>query len=129
MRTILSIIAGFIVWSVIWVTADAVLRTAWTSYDESIKGMTFNSVMLIIPLVLSVTASIISGYVTAVTARENTRSTLILGIVLFIVGLLVQISVWDKIPLWYHLAFLILLIPATVFGGKLNSKNKAMAFS
>ena len=120
LKMILGVIAGFIVWSILWVAGDTVLRTVWTSYDESVKTMQINSVILIVPLILSVFVSIISGYVAALIAGENTKSPLILGIILLIVGVLVQMSVWEQIPLWYHLTFWILLVPMTILGGKLK---------
>ena len=50
---------------------------------------------------------------------DHRLTTLILGILLLIVGVLVQAMVWNLLPIWYHLIFLILLIPATIAGGKL----------
>jgi predicted transporter len=123
LRIFLGVTVGFVVWSILWVGVDAILRAVWTSYDESVKSMTFSSSMLIVPLVLSAVVSIISGFVAALISRENSKSSLILGILLLIVGIFVQMSVWDKIPLWYHLTFLILLIPMTILGGKLRTEK------
>jgi len=120
LRIFLGVTVGFVVWSILWVGVDAILRAVWTSYNESVKAMTFSSTMLIIPLVLSAFCSIVAGFVAALIARENLRSPLILGILLLIFGIFVQISVWDKIPLWYNLAFWILLIPMTILGGRLR---------
>ena len=121
LRVILGVAAGFIVWSILWVGVDAILRLVWTSYDESVKAMNFSSSMLIVPLVLSAVVSIISGFVAALISKESSKSPLILGILLLIVGIFVQVNVWDKIPLWYNLAFWILLIPMTVLGGRLRT--------
>lgn len=123
LKIVLGVIVGFVVWSILWVGIDAVLRAVWLSYDESVKAMTFSSTMLMIPLVLSAFCSIVAGFVAALIARENLRSPLILGILLLIFGIFVQISVWDKIPLWYNLAFWILLIPMTILGGRLRTEK------
>jgi len=123
LKIILGVIVGFVIWSILWVGVDAILRMVWTDYDESVKAMTFSSTMLIVPLILSAIVSIISGFVAALIAKENSKSPLILGILLLIVGIFVQISVWDKIPLWYNLAFWILLIPMTVLGGRLLTER------
>jgi len=125
LRIILGVVAGFIVWSILWVGVDAGLRAVWISYDESVKAMTFSSSMLIVPLILSAIVSVVSGFVAALIAKENSKSPLILGIVLLIVGIFAQMGVWDKIPLWYHLAFWILLIPMTVLGGKLRAETRS----
>jgi uncharacterized protein (DUF983 family) len=79
--------------------------------------------MLIVPLILSAVCSITAGFVAALIAGENSKSPLILGALLLIAGIFAQMGVWDKIPLWYHLAFWILLIPMTVLGGKLISQT------
>lgn len=122
LRLILGVIAGFFVWSILWVAGDALVRVVWTSYDESVKAMSFSSALLVVPLILSIVCSVISGFVTALIAKESFLSTLILGVLLLLVGIFVQVSVWDKVQVWYHLAFLISLIPATILGGKLRKE-------
>lgn len=123
LKIALGVIVGFLVWSILWVGFDALLRAVLTSYDESVKAMTFSSLMLILLLVLSAVVSIISGFIAALISKENSKSPLILGILLLIVGVIVQMGVWDKIPLWYHLTFWILLVPMTVLGGRLRSEK------
>ncbi len=119
LKIFLGVVAGFFVWSILWVGIDAVLKGVWAGYKENVEAMSFSPAMLIVPLILSAVCSIIAGFVAALIARENSKSPLILGALLLIVGIFVQIGVWDKIPLWYHLAFWILLVPMTIFGGKL----------
>ncbi|MDQ3181903.1 MAG: hypothetical protein M3Q33_15470 [Acidobacteriota bacterium] len=123
LKIALGVIVGFLIWSLLWVGFDALLRLIWTSYDESVKAMNFSSSMLIVPLVLSAVVSIVSGFVAASIAKENSKAPFILGILLLIVGIFVQIGVWDRIPLWYHLTFWILLTPMIVLGGKLRSER------
>ena len=119
LKIILGVVAGFFVWSILWVGTDAVLKAVWTGYKENVEAMSFSPAMLIVPLILSAVCSITAGFVAALIAGENSKSPLILGALLLIAGIFAQMGVWDKIPLWYHLAFWILLIPMTVFGGKL----------
>ncbi|HSK71388.1 MAG TPA: hypothetical protein VK892_06810, partial [Pyrinomonadaceae bacterium] len=102
-RLILGVIVGFVVWSILWVGGDAILGAVWTSYYESATAMSFSSAMLFVPLILSIICSVISGYIAALIAKEAFLSTLILGVLLLIVGIFVQMSIWDKIQLWYHL--------------------------
>lgn len=120
LRVILGVIAGFALWSVLWVGVDAVLRAVSSEYNRSVEAMSFTTGQLIIPLILSALCSVAAGFAAAWVARENTLAPWILGVILLIVSIFVQMSVWDKIPLWYNLAFWILLIPATVLGGRLR---------
>lgn len=120
-KIILGAIVGFFVWSILWVGGDAILKAVSVNYAESAATMNFSAPMLMIPLILSAAVSIVSGFVAASIARENTKSPLLLGILLLITGIFVQLSVWEKIPVWYHLAFWVLLIPMASLGGKLRS--------
>ncbi len=131
LKIILGIIVGFIVWSVLWAGSHElikILSSGWygkidTEFMDAItKGTSYtvDSTILVLSLIRSVLFSIIAGFVAAFIAKENTLSTLILGVLLLIVGILVQVSIWSYMPLWYHIPFLILLIPMAVFGGKLK---------
>src|SRR5687767_6219167 len=132
-RIILGAIAGFIVWSILWVGSDAVfsaISTDWgkTSADfrDAVARNTpyaLSSTVLIALLIKSFIVSIISGFITALIARENTKSTFALGVLLLLFGIFVQISHWNYMPLWYHIPFLIMLIPMTIFGGKLKKQS------
>ncbi len=129
LRIISGVIVGFIVWSVVWIGTDAILTIISPNwYAKNIvdlntaaaNGQPYQSetVMTIMALSLSVICSFISGFIAALIARENVKSTLILGILLLLVGLSVSVSFWNYFPLWYHILFLLLLIPVTVWGGK-----------
>jgi hypothetical protein len=118
-------IVGFIVWTVLWLGSDALMNMIPTfnnlsvDIDGSISNIPTN--YLIIKLVLSVIFSIIAGLIAAAISKETTKAPLILGVALLIVGIFFQLSSWDLLPLWYHMIFLILLLPMAMFGGKLRS--------
>lgn len=116
-RSILSVFAGMVCWTVLWLGMGAALRAAMpTAFDAN--GMTQSNGILTLILVLSVAFSIIAGYITGVFARRREIThTLVLGVIQLGIGMLVQSSVWDQMPLWYHLSFLVLLIPGNVLGG------------
>jgi hypothetical protein len=46
----------------------------------------------------------------------------ILSVLLIVVGVFVQAQLWRLLPAWYHLSFLILLLPATLAGAWLRFK-------
>ncbi len=129
-RIILGVIAGFITWSILWVGSDAVfsaISADWgktsTDFQEAVADQTpysLSTAVLIALLIKSFIVSLISGFVTASIAGENTKSTLVLGIVLLLFGIFVQASHWNYMPLWYHIPFLLMLIPMTILGGKLT---------
>lgn len=130
LRIIIGIIAGYLVWSILWIGSDAVFSAIspdWgkTSAEfqaaaENKTSYTLASSVLIVLLIKSFIVSIISGYLTAWIARENLKSTLGLGVLLLISGIFIQSAYWNYMPLWYHIPFLLMLIPMTVLGGKLR---------
>ena len=133
LRLILGIVVGFIVWSILWVGSDAFFMAISTSYRDYMEGFQkaletkqpfeLSSVILLLTLFKSFICSIISGLIAALIAKENNKSTLFLGILLLAFGIFIQSVYWNYIPLWYHLTFLILLIPMTFLGGKLRRQN------
>jgi hypothetical protein len=132
LRIISGIIVGFIVWSILWVGSDAVfsaISSDWgktsTDFREAVANQTpytLSFAVLIALLIKSFIVSIISGLIAVLIARENTKSTLILGVLLLLFGIFVQIIHWNYMPLWYHIPFLIMLIPMTILGGKLAKR-------
>jgi hypothetical protein len=131
LKMVLGIIGGFVVWSILWVGSDAVLMAilpGWyvkhqTEFAEALASkqpFVVDSTILLMHLVRSVIVSIISGLIAVVISRENTLTTIILGVLLLAFGLFVQLMAWSYLPLWYHIPFLALLVPMTVLGGKLK---------
>jgi len=111
------VIVGFVVWSVLWLGSNQVLQVAFPdafTADDVATGST----VLLIALALSVLFSVLAGWLTARMAKTpDNRPAVYLGILLLIVGIAVQAAYWDAMPLWYHLAFLLLLLPAAMLGG------------
>ncbi len=134
LRIILAVIIGFVAWSILWVGSDQVLRSVspewYGRHQAAVEVAAFNNepfesdaTISLISLLRSVLFSIMAGFLTAIIAGENRSSTLILGIVLLVVGLIFQIFGWNYFPVWYHLLFLALLVPMTILGGKLRTSS------
>lgn len=121
-RSILAVLAGMVVWAALWVPGSLWLGSLFPGAVEPDQPIT-NTTLLLIWLVLSVVLSVLAGYVTGAIARTNrAKHGLALGIVQLAIGLGVQISAWDLMPLWYHVPFLALLIPANVYGATLGKR-------
>ena len=131
-RIILGVIAGFILWSILWIGSDQLLMAVWPEWygehqimfqfamNEN-KPFVPDSTILIMHIIRSIIISIIAGFFAAMIAKENSRSTLALGVLLLAFGTTVQLMAWNYLPIWYHLIFLVLLVPMTILGGKLKS--------
>lgn len=131
-RIILGVVAGFIAWSIIWVGSDQVLinlSKGWYAphqfeFEKAIYNdapFSPDNLVMLISLLRSVIASLLSGFLAAFVAGENRKAPMVLGVVLLLVGIAVQAMVWNYQPIWFHISFLLLLIPVTIMGGKLRS--------
>ena len=112
-RSILAVVAGLTLWSVLWVGGAAVFG-----------GEPGQPVMAAGPLLgliaYSVILSFLSGWTTGrlAPAGEAIKHATILAVLLLAIGIMVEVSGWDLAPAWYHLVFLALLVPATLAGGR-----------
>lgn len=118
-KSILSVVAGYALWTAVFLGGSAGVRAVMAGvHDEA--GMTSDITALSAYLILSVVASLAAGFVTAKIADPpRTRWVLITAIALLATGIPVQLSAWDQLPVRYNLAFLLLLLPMTVFGGRM----------
>lgn len=137
-RIILAVVAGFFAWSIMWVGGEQVLSMVspdwFGAHQIAFEKATFNkeaytpdSAILILNVVRGIIITIVSGFLAAVIAGENRRSTLILGVLLLAFGLIVVAMTWEIIPIWYHALFSLMLIPMTIVGGRLKSFTPAAA--
>lgn len=135
-RIIAGVIVGFIVWSIVWVGSEALmaaLSPEWLGkhYLDAQTALTAGTPLAsandagiaIINLIRSFITSIMGGYMAALVAGEYKRSTMALGIILLFVGIAVQYMFWNFAPAWYHIIFVLALIPMTILGGRLRRSS------
>lgn len=123
LRAALAVIAGYAVWTVIWLAGGAGVAAAFPgAFPE--EGRFEQAPPLIALLVLSLVCSLAAGASCGAIAKSS-RPVLITAILLLITGIGVQAAAWSSYPLWYHIPFLALLIPATGVGGHLILRKNA----
>ena len=126
-RSILSVIGGFVLWTVLWLSSNGTL-TAIMPRQFRADGSTENSVILALMLAMSVVFSIAAGYVAVLIARRSEmRHAWALGILQLVVGIFVQSQYWSVMPVWYHVIFLALLLPGILAGAKLRASRSPSA--
>jgi hypothetical protein len=123
-KKILSVVAGLAVWMTIVGVAGAIMRLSWPAYASVADAMTFTLPMLVARLSISVLATLATGLVTATIAPRFMLARLMPGVLLLIVFIPVHVKLWDKFPVWYHLAFLVSLVPLTYLGGTMVPARK-----
>lgn len=130
LRKILGIIAGYAVWSVLWLALGSSARAVSPgSFGED--GSASAGILLVF-LAASVVFSLLAGWLAARVGDPAGRSRapgLWTGLLLLATGLPVQLGYWDAMPLWYHLPFLVLLLPAAYLGGSIRRSGARSARS
>ncbi|NNF59038.1 MAG: hypothetical protein HKN04_12460 [Rhodothermaceae bacterium] len=119
-RNILAVVAGFVAWTVVFLGLAAVIRALFPdAYGPD--GAVIEALPLLLVLVGSFIASVIAGYATArLATSDEARYVLVQAFLLLVVGLFVEISSWELTPAWYHIVFLLSLVPLTLVGGRLG---------
>jgi hypothetical protein len=116
-RKILSVVAGLVAFIAVVTVAGIVMRGSWPEYARVADAMSFTLPMMIARLSIGAVATIAAGWVTAAVARGSTLVTLAPGVLLLVAFIPEHVTIWEKFPVWYHLTFLLSLIPLTYLGG------------
>ena len=126
-RMILAVLAGAVVWATLWVGGTQALQSAFPSLLAMGQPVT-NAGALIGLILYSVALSILAGYVTAaVASRDPMPAVKALAILQLLLGIGVEVSGWSLTPVWYHVVFLALIVPATVYGGRARARRRGAA--
>lgn len=115
LRAILAIIAGYILWTALWFAGNLTIFAE--AAEIAGNGERYDQTgPLVGILILSVVCSTAAGLTASLIAGRRPRAriaALILGLLLLLTGIGVQLGVWELMPVWYHLTFLVLLLPVT----------------
>jgi hypothetical protein len=120
-RDILGVIAGLAVWIAIAGVAGLTMRSAWPEYASVADAMTFTLSMMFARLATGALATLGAGWVAAVIARRSVLASVTAGLLLVVVFVPQHIMLWNKFPVWYHLTFLVSLVPLAYVGGQINA--------
>jgi hypothetical protein len=124
-RAIVGVIAGYAVWTALWLGGNSLLFGR--AGEVVASGQKFTAVGLLLGiLALSVVCSLAAGAAAAAIAKARTRgAVMVMGTLLLATGIAVQASVWNLMPVWYHVPFLVLVVPACILGARLVSGGRA----
>ncbi len=116
MRSVAAVIGGLVAWIVLATIGNFVLRALLPGYADVEQAMTFTAGMQAGRLLVGAAASFGAGWAAARIARGAGRVAWALTIVLVVLFVPVHYGLWDRFPLWYHLAFFASLVVATPAG-------------
>jgi hypothetical protein len=122
-RSILACLAGLLTWMVVVTLINRVLRLSLPDYTAAEHTLQFTLIMKWARLVMAIITSIAAGAVTRWVAPSSRWAPWILGAIVFAMFLPTHIAIWNKFPVWYHLTFLLTIIPAVLVGALLRPRR------
>jgi hypothetical protein len=119
-RAIFAFVAGLVTWILVVSLLDRGLRIALAGYAAAEPDLTFTPAMMAARLTMAALTSLIAGAVAGATAPASTYVAWILGAGLLAAFLPEHVMIWHRLPIWYHLTFLLTLLPLVVLGSRLG---------
>jgi hypothetical protein len=121
-RTALAVVAGLVAWAAIVTLINFGLEAAIPGYREAMPTMVFTLTMKISRLVMAAVTSVLAGVVVRLVAPASRFAPWITGGIILALFLPEHIQIWPRFPVWYHLSFLVPLVPLVVLGSVLAAK-------
>lgn len=123
-RTVLAVLAGAAIWATLWIGGTQAAQAAFPNVLAAHQPVTHLGALLGL-IAYSLPLSMLAGYVTAaLSPREPMRAVWILAVLQLALGIVAETSAWNLTPVWYHVVFLALVVPATVYGGTLRVRRR-----
>src|SRR5215469_13696489 len=126
-RTIGAIVAGIVAWAVVVTVLNIGLRLWLPGYVQVEHTLVFTLPMKIARLLIAAVTSLVAGAVTRAIASRSRWAPWVVGLVILLPFLWVHSHIWSKFPVWYHLTFLLPLVPLVVLGAELSSATSGAA--
>lgn len=120
-RTIGAVVAGVVLWGALWNGGNALLGVA----GVVTVGEPITSVPVLLGLIAySAVLSVLAGYVAALIKGGVAMGAVqALAGVNLTIGIVVEVMYWSLMPAWYHIVFLVLVVPMTLVGGRMRSRG------
>jgi hypothetical protein len=118
-RSILACLVGLLTWVVVVSVINRVLRLSLPNYTTAEHTLQFTLGMKWARLLMAIVTSLLAGAVTRWISPSSRWAPLIVGSVVLAMFLPAHIAIWSKFPVWYHLTFLLTIIPAVLVGALL----------
>jgi hypothetical protein len=121
-RAALAIVAALVAWAAVATLLNFGVRAAIPGYHAVEQSFVFTLPMMIARLALAVAASLAAGIVARTIAPASRYAPLVAGAILLVLFVPVHIQIGARLPLWYHLFFLVTLVPFVLLGARLKAR-------
>jgi hypothetical protein len=123
-RTVGGIVAGFFAWGVVVTLLNFGLRAAIPGYHAAEATLQFTMAMKAGRLIEAAIASLAAGAVVGWIAPSTKWAPWAVGLIILAMFLPVHVRLWNTFPVWYHLTFLVPLVPLVVLGSWFMRTNR-----
>jgi hypothetical protein len=120
-KAVVAVAAGLAAFIAVIAVAGLIMRSTWPTYVRVADAMTFTLPMLFARLSIAAVAMLAAGWATAAIAPRSLLVRLLPGLLLLVAFIPQHIALWNTFPVWYHLTFLVSLVPLTYLGGRIGS--------
>jgi hypothetical protein len=120
-RQIGAVVAGYAVWTVLWLGLGSVLR-AMAILPAADAAAIENTPPLLVLLAGSIIASLVAGFVVAVITKRRSHTAGSDPRPAVARDGRVRANAVQLMPVWYHVAFLALLMPVCIVGFRLRAR-------
>ena len=121
-RTISSIIAGLVAWTVVATLLNFGLRAVLPGYHAAESSLQFTMAMKAGRLSLAALSCLAAGATVRAVAPASRAAPWVAGAIVLALFLPVHYQLWSKFPVWYHLTFLLSIVPLFGLGAALWSR-------
>jgi hypothetical protein len=124
-RTVAAIVAGLVAWAVVVTLLNFGLRATIPGYHAAEATLQFTMAMKIGRLTEAALTSLAAGAVVALIAPTKKWAPWLVGLIVLAMFLPVHVKLWQAFPVWYHLSFLVPLVPLVALGAALVRSGEA----
>ncbi|HEV8407183.1 MAG TPA: hypothetical protein VGQ34_04540, partial [Sphingomicrobium sp.] len=116
LRSVGGIVAGLVAWAVVITLLNFGLRAAIPGYHAAEATLQFTMAMKIGRLTEAALTSLAAGAVISLIAPSKKWTPWVTGLIILAMFLPEHLKLWTMFPLWYHLSFLVPLVPLVALG-------------
>lgn len=120
MRGLAAVVVPWLIWGVLDNGIYAALAAAAPD-SFAASGAAASAGALVLLLVLRAVYSLVAGHVAARIAQGHRGMVNAAIALLLVTGVVVQAMNWSLAPAWYHVVFLLSIVPAALLGAGLYS--------
>lgn len=118
-RAVGSIVSGLMTWVAVVTLLNFGLRAAIPGYHAAEATLLFTMAMKIGRLTEAAFASLAAGAVIGLIAPSKKWAPWVTGLIILGLFLPEHVKLWTRFPPWYHLSFLVSIVPLVALGGLL----------